>query len=319
MKSFLKWLLLASLTIAAAAQNQKISQLAAGSPAQSSDLIPIARSGSNYSLSLTNIFASPPTAGYGSTTAEPVAATTISATSGITATSDGVHAGINSLIGNTTNPSIPSNSFGFLGPPSVSFTSYFLQPPATAPSTADPLLNCPTPSGGISSCSWVAPTVAYTLPAATSSTLGGVEPDGTTITNSSGAISVTYGTATNTAAQGNDSRITGAAPLASPSFTTKITTPLLATTTKCAANGTAASPSAVACSASPSGSFSCDAAATGATCVISTTAVTANSAIFVQPDSSLNSLLTKTCNTTADTGLTAPRVSARSATTSFTR
>ena len=31
---------------------------------------------------------------------------------------------------------------------------------------------------------------AYTLPAATSSTLGGVKPDGTTIANSSGAISV---------------------------------------------------------------------------------------------------------------------------------
>ena len=52
----------------------------------------------------------------------------------------------------------------------------------------------------------------YSLPAATSSTLGGVKPDGTTLTNSSGAIAVAYGTATNTAAQGNDSRITGAVP-----------------------------------------------------------------------------------------------------------
>lgn len=53
-------------------------------------------------------------------------------------------------------------------------------------------------------------TAAYSLPTATSSVLGGVKPDGTTITNSSGSISVTYGTAANTAAQGNDSRITGA-------------------------------------------------------------------------------------------------------------
>lgn len=52
---------------------------------------------------------------------------------------------------------------------------------------------------------------AYTLPAATSSTLGGVKPDGTTITNSSGAISVTYGISSNTAAQGNDTRISGPA------------------------------------------------------------------------------------------------------------
>jgi len=64
------------------------------------------------------------------------------------------------------------------------------------------------PGGALASGAFAA---AYTLPTATSSTLGGVKPDGTTITNSSGAISVTYGTASNTAAQGNDSRITGAA------------------------------------------------------------------------------------------------------------
>lgn len=46
---------------------------------------------------------------------------------------------------------------------------------------------------------------------ATNSVLGAVKPDGTTITNSAGAISVTYGTSASTAAQGNDSRITGAA------------------------------------------------------------------------------------------------------------
>ena len=51
---------------------------------------------------------------------------------------------------------------------------------------------------------------AYVLPTATSGVLGGVRPDGTTLTNSSGAISVTYGTTAGTAAQGNDSRITGA-------------------------------------------------------------------------------------------------------------
>ena len=44
---------------------------------------------------------------------------------------------------------------------------------------------------------------ASLLPTATSSTLGGVKPDGTTIANSSGAISVSYGTTSNTALQGN--------------------------------------------------------------------------------------------------------------------
>jgi len=108
------------------------------------------------------------------------------------------------------------------------------------------------------------------------------------------------------------------ASLESPVFTTNITTPILLTATKCAAAGTAANPSVVSCSAAPSGSFACDTAASGGTCTINTSAVTSASAIFVQPDSSLGSLLSVTCNTTADTGLTAPRVSARSANTSFT-
>jgi hypothetical protein len=69
-------------------------------------------------------------------------------------------------------------------------------------------LNCAAITNASAQCA-----TGYTLPAATSSTLGGVKPDGTTITNSTGAISVTYGTGSNTAAQGNDSRITGAAQL----------------------------------------------------------------------------------------------------------
>ena len=60
---------------------------------------------------------------------------------------------------------------------------------------------------------------AYTLPAATASTLGGVRPDGMTIANSSGGISVVFGTVANTAAQGNDSRITGALPAATAAST----------------------------------------------------------------------------------------------------
>ena len=51
---------------------------------------------------------------------------------------------------------------------------------------------------------------AYSLPTATNLVLGGVKPDGTTIANTAGAISVSYGTAAGTAAQGNDSRITAA-------------------------------------------------------------------------------------------------------------
>lgn len=51
----------------------------------------------------------------------------------------------------------------------------------------------------------------YNLPAATTSVLGGVKTS-TGITNSSGTISVTYGTAAGTACQGNDSRLSNSRP-----------------------------------------------------------------------------------------------------------
>ncbi len=92
----------------------------------------------------------------------------------------------------------------------------------------------------------------------------------------------------------------------------------LGTATNCAGAGTAANPSVATCSAAPTGSFSCATNASTGTCTVNTTAVTANSVIFVQPDSTLSTKLSVTCNTTADTGLVAPRVSARSAATSFT-
>jgi len=81
-----------------------------------------------------------------------VAATTISATTGITAASDGVHAGIETLVGNTTNPAIPSNEFGWLGFNSASAASYFLQPSTTAP--AGNYLQCAAPVSGVSACTW---------------------------------------------------------------------------------------------------------------------------------------------------------------------
>ena len=128
-------------------------------------------------------------------------------------------------------------------------------------------------------------------------------------------VSGTVATATTTPAI---SLTLGAITPSSVAATGAISGATIATATKCAAAGSGASPSLVACSAAPAGLFSCATNASGATCVISTTAVTASSVIQVQPDSSLGSALSVTCNTTADSGLTAPRVSARSAGTSFT-
>ena len=54
MKRFKQWFLTSflvlGLVISGVAQSQKISQLPSGNPAQSGDLIPIARDGSNYSV-----------------------------------------------------------------------------------------------------------------------------------------------------------------------------------------------------------------------------------------------------------------------------
>ncbi len=91
-----------------------------------------------------------------------------------------------------------------------------------------------------------------------------------------------------------------------------------ATVTNCAAAGTAANPSVASCTAAPSGSFSCATNASTGTCTVNTTAVTANSRIFVMPSAAEGANLSVTCNTTADTGLTAPRLASKSAGTSFT-
>lgn len=90
-----------------------------------------------------------------------------------------------------------------------------------------------------------------------------------------------------------------------------VTSTLLATTTNCSDSAGAA-----ACGAAPAGSFVIDAASTST--VVSTTAVTANSQIFLQEDSSLSTRLSVTCNTQSSLTLGALRVTARTAGTSFT-
>ncbi len=84
-----------------------------------------------------------------------------------------------------------------------------------------------------------------------------------------------------------------------------------ATVTACAS---AASPAV--CAAAPSGFVVVAAGAT--TVVVNTSAVTANSQILLTEDQSLGTALSVTCNTQALTTLGEPRVSARTALTSFT-
>lgn len=73
----------------------------------------------------------------------------------VAAGSDGVHPSYFTMIGNTTQPTVPANTVGFMGPVSASFTGYSCQFPVTAPSGT--FLQCATPSSGISTGTWVAP------------------------------------------------------------------------------------------------------------------------------------------------------------------
>jgi len=86
----------------------------------------------------------------------------------------------------------------------------------------------------------------------------------------------------------------------------------------CAAVGTAANPSVASCTAALAGSFSCATNASTGTCVVNTTAVTANSEIFVtqRTDTATGTRLGVTCNTTVDTVQRA--ITAVTAVTSFT-
>lgn len=92
---------------------------------------------------------------------------------------------------------------------------------------------------------------------------------------------------------------------------TIISTPKYATATNCSDSAGAA-----ACGSAAAGSFVVDASTTST--VVSTTAVTANSQIMVQTDSSLGTRLSVTCNTQSSLTLGSPRITARTAGTSFT-
>jgi len=89
----------------------------------------------------------------GSTTPNTGAFTTITATTSITALGDGVHAGILSLVGNTTNPSIPANQYGWLGYGSASAPALFFQPTTTSPTSGQHMVFS-SPSGNVSQQTW---------------------------------------------------------------------------------------------------------------------------------------------------------------------
>jgi hypothetical protein len=104
------------------------------------------------------------------------------------------------------------------------------------------------------------------------------------------------------------------APKASPTFTGTVTLPAATATSIGSATNCASAASPAACGSAIAGRVVIAAAAT--TVVVDTTAVTANSEIFVQEDTTLGTALSVTCNTANVTPT--PYISARTANTSFT-
>jgi hypothetical protein len=100
-------------------------------------------------------------------------------------------------------------------------------------------------------------------------------------------------------------------------FGTAVNSATFRTATSCAASGTAANPSVVACSAAAAGIVYCDVAASAGTCTINTTAVTTNSSISITPSTADGTLLSKTCNT-APSVMPAILLAAKVNATSFT-
>jgi len=99
-----------------------------------------------------------------------------------------------------------------------------------------------------------------------------------------------------------------------------LTAKTISTITNCAANGSAANPSIVACSAAAAGMFSCSTTASTGTCQVNTSAVTANSEIFITQDAADGGAgqLNVTCNTNNVLSTTKPLLVSKNAGVSFT-
>lgn len=120
---------------------------------------------------------------------------------------DTTHAGLLAAKGQTLNPSIPANTFGWLGPASAAFTSYVFQMPATAP-TANNIMLVGAPTGNIAQATYAA------MPAC-------ADTGGNHLNFSAGSI--TCGTTSSGAGSGNKASITcGATNSFNPAVSTSI-------------------------------------------------------------------------------------------------
>lgn len=144
---------------------------------------------------------------------------------------------------------------------------------------------------------------------------GDVTTSGSNVTTVAKIAGVAVGTPTGTGNVAYSNSPTFVTPTLGVAGATSVTaTGLLSGAKYATATNCQSSASPAVCGAAPAGMVVIAAAAT--TVVVDTTAVTANSEIFVQEDTSLGTALSVTCNTSNVTPT--PYVSARTANTSFT-
>jgi hypothetical protein len=124
----------------------------------------------------------------GGTTPSSGAFTTVTASAGFTSTGDGTHAGIASVVGNTTVPSLPTNNFSIIGPNSASFTAFAWQAP-TATNGSAGLVHVGANSSGVSQLTVSGVAVADLTATGTPSSTTFLRGDNTWATPSGGSSS----------------------------------------------------------------------------------------------------------------------------------
>lgn len=276
----------------------------------------------------------------------------VNSVNAIAALTNGVNMGVVSLTGNTTVPvGFPfANSWGFLPPASASFTSWFIQPVSVTAPTAGCITRLGAPASSISAMSCdanlsliggqiilpagtaAAPTVA--LPSPNSGYGFGVQSAGNFYVSSAGVFTMFFDRTVpkiqlyNVGLYCWDNSATDASGSCDTGFS-RDAAGIIDVGTGAQGNkggtlqsgkyntGTNCSSSAApaVCGSAAAGSVVVAAAAT--TVTVNTTAVTANSQIFLAADDTLGTKLSVTCNSTLATLIGGLAITARTAGTSF--
>lgn len=254
----------------------------------------------------------------------------LSAAGGFVSPGDGVHTGSWNCSGNTTLPTLPSNSAQIDCPLSSSFTSWRLQFPILGPgSEVDGVTTTQTDGwklanttlGTLSVPQQNSPALHFIGHSWQTASSGDQQIDFyeyvQSITGSFGYPILNWYATSNGGGPNFAASLDAFGDFIAGGYLQSATT---VTASNCKANGTAANPSVASCGSASAGMFSCSTAATAATCQVNTTAVTANSEIQIIQDAAdgASGQLNVTCETTSSLPSAKPLLLSKSGGSSFT-